>query len=270
MVTWEPWDPGTNANSLKTPSIQPQFRLARIIDGSFDPYIRRFARRAAALRGPLMLRLMHEMNGRWYPWGGTVNGNKPEEFVQAWRHVHDIFVHEGATNVTWVWSPNHESRPNTIENRYSVYYPGDAYVDWVAATGFNFGSTTPTSKWVSFEGNFAAPLAYLRTLGKPVMISEFGSVEQGGNKAAWMADALSRIRNDHPEIKAFVYFDSNEKGSVQSQDWRINSSPSSLTAFQKGIADPYFVGAPANTLSAWTNSLSNTDWSYLRSIQPLY
>ena len=47
------------------------------------------------------------MNGNWYPWGVGVNGNKPGEYVEAWRHVHDIFVQEGATSdVKWVWSPH--------------------------------------------------------------------------------------------------------------------------------------------------------------------
>ena len=41
---------------------------------------------------PFFLRFDWEMNGFWFPWSEGVNGNKPGEFVAAWRHVHDIFT----------------------------------------------------------------------------------------------------------------------------------------------------------------------------------
>ena len=270
MITWEPWDAGTNANNLKSPELQPQYQLGRITAGDFDPYIHRFAHAAAAVRGPVMIRLMHEMNGRWYPWGGTVNGNTPDQFVPAWRHIHDIFDQEGASNVTWVWCINHDSRPNTLANRYAVYYPGDKYVDWVALSGFNFGTAAIGSTWQSFDHWYDAPLAYLKTLNKPVLVAEIGSVEQGGSKAAWLTDAYNRMRLNHPEIKAVNYYDAREAGTYKLQDWSIASSPSSLAAFRASVSDPYYLGAPAATLDRWTSSLSDKDWVYLRSFAPVY
>ena len=44
---------------------------------------------------PFFLRFDWEMNGFWFPWNEGVNGNKPGEFVAAWRHVHDIFTEVG-------------------------------------------------------------------------------------------------------------------------------------------------------------------------------
>ncbi len=116
MITWEPWNP---------PAVkQPAYQLSDVIDGDYDSYIRSWARGAKSVNGPIMLRPFHEMNGTWYPWGGTVNGNKPAEFKKAWIHVHNIFREEGVTNVTWVWSINWKSYPNTYANRYAAYYPG--------------------------------------------------------------------------------------------------------------------------------------------------
>jgi beta-mannanase len=270
MITWEPWDAGTNANNLKDPALQPQYQLGRILAGDFDPYIHRFARNAAAVRGPVMIRLMHEMNGRWYPWGGTVNGNTPDQFVPAWRHIHDIFDQEGATNVTWVWAINHDSRPNTFANRYAVYYPGDKYVDWVALSGFNFGVDQAGSTWQPFNFTYLAPLAYLKTLNKPIVIAEIGSVEDGGSKAAWLTDAYTQIRLNHPEVKAVDYYDSREAGTYKMQDWRIASSAPSLSAFRTAVADPRYIAAPMTTLKQWTDSLTDKDWVYLRSFAPLY
>ena len=39
------------------------------------------------------------MNGNWFPWSETRNGNSSGEYVAAWRHVRDIFRAEGVTNV---------------------------------------------------------------------------------------------------------------------------------------------------------------------------
>ena len=220
MITWEPWDPGKNANFALNGQDQKTYQLANIVGGKFDPYIQQFARDVKSVRGPVMIRPMHEMNGNWYPWCGTVNGNTPAEYIAAWRHIHDIFVQEGATNVTWVWSINHESIPNTPANAFSAYYPGDAYVDWTSVSGFNWGTTTPVEQWRTFDFWYRTPLTYLGTLGKPIIISEFASVEQGGDKAAWITDAYTRIRTEYPRSTAWSTTTLWRRGRTRRQDWR--------------------------------------------------
>ena len=93
--------------SQSTPSEieEPHFRLASVIDGTYDPFIRSFAEAAKTWGHPFFLRFNWEMNGFWFPWSEGVNGNKAGEYVAAWRHVHDIFTSIGATNATWVWCP---------------------------------------------------------------------------------------------------------------------------------------------------------------------
>ena len=269
LITWEPWNPGSDANQLHDASKQPSYRLSRIVDGSYDGYIRTWARAIRRLGGPVMLRPLHEMNGNWYPWGGTVNGNKPAEFRAAWRRIHDIFQREGATNVTWVWSINHESTPTTKANGFAAYYPGDRYVDWTGISGFNWGTTSPYSSWRSWSHWYAAPLAYLRTLHKPICIAEFASVEQGGSKAAWLRDAYARIRT-YPSVKAVVYYDSLERGRTSTQDWRVATSSASVAAFRSAISPTYFLGQPPAVLRRWMNSLSSADMQQLTSFPPVY
>ena len=91
-------------------AVQPRYRLRNIIAGRFDPYIRP-GQDARRLRRPVRLRFAQEMNGNWYPWSEHANGNRPHEFVRAWRHIHDIFRAAGATNVEWVWSPGGSHHP---------------------------------------------------------------------------------------------------------------------------------------------------------------
>jgi len=270
MISWEPWDPGTDPGLLDRPDDQSQFRLQRIVDGDFDPYIREWARGCASVGGPIMLRPMHEMNGNWYPWNGFVNGNSPELFVSAWRHVHDIFQEEGATNVTWVWSVNDVSSPDVIENYPEAYYPGDTYVDWIGISGFNWGNTRPGHRWSSFTSRYAGPVEYLKRFGKPIAICEFASVEASGDKAEWITDAYTAMRTEYPEVKAVVYYDNREEGVKGMQDWNVDSSPESLAAYQDAIEDPHFVGAVAPTLEEWSAQLTPKHWTYLLSIRRIY
>lgn len=270
MITWEPWNPGKDANTLKNPQAQPRYRLANIIKGNFDSYIKKFARSVKTVRGPVMIRLMHEMNGNWYPWNGTVNGNTPEQFVVAWRHVHDIFEKEGATNVTWVWSINHESVPSGSANRYSVYYPGDRYVDWVSISGFNWGTSSPGTLWHPLDYWYAEPMAYLKSTRKPIVVSEFACVEQGGDKAAWIRDAYTRFRREYPAVKAVIYYNKREWQGGAIQDWRINTSRASREAYRDAVSSSHYLAGPPETLAQWTGSLTPENWAYLRSLSPVY
>lgn len=270
IVTWEPWSPGSTPHNLKYPSDMPEWRMKNIIAGNYDAYITSFALDVKAAGGPVMISLFHEMNGCWYPWGGTVNGNKPAEVVAAWRHVHDIFTRNGVTNVSWIWSVNLRSRPDNSANRYAAYYPGNAYVDWVGVSGFNWGKGVGGGPWMTFEQLDAQPLKYLKRTHKPVMITEIASVGNGGNKAAWLATTFRRIRTAHPEVKAVIYYDAKEYSHKHTQDWRINSSKSSLSAYRKAVSPSYFVGSQPAALTSWRSKLSQEQWSTLLATKQLY
>ena len=247
MVTWEAWeappeDPSIDPSDAREESQQPDYQLDRIIGGEFDRYIVSYANSVRAYEGPVMLRLFHEMDGFWYPWAGTVNGNEPEDVAAAWRHVHDLFEAAGATNVTWVWNVNHESVPKSAANDIDTYYPGDEYVDWVGISGFNFGTTSAVASWIGFDTIFADRLADLETYDKPVVIPEFAAPEQGGSKAAWIEDTFERMTATYPSIGAAVWFD-REVADVR--DWRITSSDAAQEAFRSAVARAEVLSAPS-------------------------
>lgn len=226
MLTLEPYDHRRGVD-------QSEYRLGRIIQGSYDGHIRSWAEGLKQWGKPLLVRFAHEMNGDWYPWAEAANGNRPGEYVLAWRHVHDLFVEVGATNVAWVWSPN-VAFPGSTPIR--KLYPGDAYVDWVGLDGYNWGTAKEGSRWTRFDNLFGPSLREVRLMAesKPVMIAEVASAEEGGSKATWISDFFGSLPR-HPEIAAFVWFDHEKEA-----DWRIASSDSARSAFARGVADPRY------------------------------
>jgi beta-mannanase len=225
MLTWEPWDHTGGP-------VQPAFQPARIRDGAFDPYVRSAAAILASYGGPLLLRWAHEMNGHWYPWGNGSRDGTAADYVAAWRHLHEIFTAEGATNVGWVWCPN------VLEGcvDFAPWYPGGAYVDWLALDGYNWGGW---GRWRSFERLFLESWRRLTALGtQPAMVAETGCAEQGGNKGRWIREALAHVvPTKLPRARAVVWFNQNKE-----RDWRIESSLRSQRAFADAVAGaPYRV-----------------------------
>lgn len=197
---------------------QSDYSLSTIIDGKHDDYIRQYARGIAGWGGPIKLRFDHEMNGNWSAYSTGMNGNQPGEYVAAWKHVHRIFQEEGATNVKWVWSPNAKGPAVWPDNTpLSAFYPGDAYVDWVALDGYNWGTGRDGTSWHSFEEIFGPSYKEITALtNKPLMIAETGSCEPGGDKAAWIREAfLNDIPNKFPRIKAVNYWNNFDKCDLQ-------------------------------------------------------
>ena len=97
--------------------------FTKIVDGSLDATIVARANGSKALGKKFFLDFAAEMNGdeAW-------SGNNALLYVAAYRHIHDIFLAAGATNVIWAWCPNvtdiRGGNKQTMD-----YYPGDAYVD---------------------------------------------------------------------------------------------------------------------------------------------
>src|SRR5262249_25419687 len=176
------------------------------------------------------IRFMHEMNGNWYPWSVETNGNSPKTFVAAWRHVHDLFAEAGATNVSWVWTINTFTGLQGKSRNIRGFYPGDSYVDWVSMTGFNWGTSNEWNRWQSVDEIFRAAYRALSRLEKPIMISEIGTVTEGGDAAGWTRSSLFRLRKSYPRVKAVVWFDSSYPGGI---DFRLRGAMA--TAFHTVI-----------------------------------
>jgi hypothetical protein len=233
--------------------------LEAITDGYYDDVLISWADGMRAFGQPVFLRFGHEMNGDWYPWSGVKNGggkmdgygspdlaDGPERYVDAFRYIHNTFTAQGAENVLWVWCPNAPfevmERSLGAWNNAAAYYPGDDYVDWLCFDGYNWGSSAFgqqfNAQWLSFDEIFASSYAELSAINsdKPIIIGEFASTEDGGDKAAWITDTFFAIRHDYPQIRALIWFH-----IAKETDWRINSSDAALNAYRAAVSDDYWI-----------------------------
>lgn len=238
MITW---DPATSSGGIP---------LRDIVNGQYDQYLDASAQLARSYGKPLLIRFAHEMNLSGSLWGPGHDGNTPAEFVAAWRHVVSRFAADGATNVQWVWSPNVDCGGRCP---FDAYFPGDAYVSYLALDGYNY-SSIDNVPWLSFRQIFAPSYADITALSpKPVIIAETASASVGGDKAAWIQQAfLNELPVQFPRVVAAIWFD-----RVKETDWRVNSSASSLQAWQNVVSSPIF---SANfTTAVATTPVTTTD-----------
>ncbi|MGX1614035.1 glycoside hydrolase family 26 protein [Micromonospora chalcea] len=238
MLGWEPWDYTVDLAARRTGlavrqidrlrATQPDYRLDRIARGDFDAHLRSWAEGVRSLGYPVAIRFAHEMNGDWYPWCERANGNRPGDYVRAWRHVHDLFARAGATNVTWVWSPN--ARWDKTTAGLTGLYPGDDYVDWVGVTGY-YGTGAFTKTYWSFDQIFGPTIAEIRKVTrKPLVVTETGAADTAGRKARWIRETFGSLPR-YPDLIGLIWFEVDKE-----QDWRIAGSPAAATAFAESVA----------------------------------
>jgi hypothetical protein len=164
-----------------------------------------------------------------------------QQFVAAWRHIHDRFEADGVTNVSWVLTLlSYTYQSDTVDS----WYPGDDYVDLLGADGYNW-FLCPPDVWKEFTDLFQDFYDYGTAKGKPMIIPEYGSIEDAGvpgHKAQWFTRAAATLKA-MPQIKAISYYNNGISHGANC-DWWVDTSNSSLGAYVAMGADPYFNPPP--------------------------
>lgn len=200
-----------------------------IVRGDLDWYLRYFADTIKNLRFPVMLAFAHEMNGAWYPWAHRFT--PPKLFVAMWRHIHNVFTRQGATNITWLWTINKIGGHavgglRTYGTRQE--WPGSAYVDLV---GIDAYFRTP-GQW--FTDRFVPTIKFLRTFTrKPILVTETGIYpnRDAGQQLQSLFRGIHRYN-----LRGLIYFNLNMQ-----QSWQLTRQNARLLARllrQYGYAHP--------------------------------
>jgi PKD domain len=218
------WDRDNNRNLIvsvnSVTSSGSPVKWADVAAGRYDSVIAAHADDIKAFGAPIWLSFNHEPED-------DVAAGGAADFVAAWKHYVDIFRARGVTNVSWTWiMMAYSFRPGSGV-RAPAFYPGDDYVDFVAADGYNwYNCGGRNADWAPFQNIFNDFHTFGVTHNKPEIVAEYGSSEDPilpGRKAQWLADAATSVAA-WPEIKAVSYWGPGDC-------FDINSSPSSIQAF---------------------------------------
>jgi beta-mannanase len=205
-----------------------------------------------------------EMNGDWVSFGGD-----PTNFKIAYARIRTIFKNQGVPDqsISWVFGPNGWSDPK--DPLFEDYYPGDALVDVVAISAYNFGSCKSGATWEDPVtvynnpnlGKYGYYLDRLRAMAptKPIFIAQTGSSNQykgainNARKDAWLKDAYTYLK-DQPNLMGVVYF-----GYSDSCNFAFFGSGYEFSSLQSVINQaPYGYSAPVEVM-AYPDFFANTN-----------
>ncbi len=236
MITFEAHHK-TDLPNFKQPN------LYSITEGWFDAYFAEWGKTIAKVEDTVLVRLLHEFNGDWYPWSLVNNDKNPELYIKAFRRIVDIFRQNGATNVQVVWCPNSISTPQEPWNYFVDAYPGAEYVDFVGLDIFNGAGQKGVPQWRSFrhEAMDFYYLAKTKFSDKSLLICETASrerlpLEKGfyTTKSDWIRAMTETLKSDMGGFRLLVWFN-------ETPPFRIESSAESFGAFFKYFwLDDYF------------------------------
>jgi Glycosyl hydrolase family 26 len=163
------------------------------------------------------------MNANWYAWG--YGHTAPAEFIAAWRHVVTLFRHQGADNVTWLWTVQADEKGT---GAIASWWPGASYVTWVGIDGYYYRPTD------TFFSVFGATIAQTRLFtAKPILLSEAAVGPEAG-QAAKIPGLFAGMRQYG--TLGLVWFDIPQNDGLYHQDWHLEDNPATVAAFRRAVA----------------------------------
>lgn len=212
-----------------------------IASGNMDAYLSSFSEQLKAwLSGPdglygtgddrrIYIRFDQEMNGNWFPWSATgVGKNTTADFVNMWRHVWTMVMTRGgldAKHVQWLWCVYNIDVGGI---KMEEYYPGAAYVDWVASDGYNGFSNSWLLPSIVFRSMFSR--LHVLAPDKPLAIPEVGTAANTSTgakcslkdsiqcKTEWLTELYAKYL-PATMVKMVVYYNHFDSSTSKSHDW---------------------------------------------------
>ena len=195
-----------------------------------------------------------------------------DDFIAAWQTFMTVLEDNGVESLGRTWITTNFAHQVSDNDRRSApkWYPGDEWVDVIAADAYNWYTCRPNSPspWDELE-----PLIEdFRLFGQAhpdqqLMLAEFGTVEDPADptrKAQWFANAQALFAE--PGYEQFVtvsYFNLNDDSGTFQCDWRFDSSPESQAGFVAFANDEFYGGGvnatPPPTTTTTTAPVGPTD-----------
>ena len=226
---------------------EPNNGLSEVQD---DTYLRGWAEAAGHCGTPLLLRYASEMNGAWMPYSGD-----PNEYIRKWKLVYKV-IHAAAPNVVMIWCPFGVPR-TTIP----LYYPGDAFVDWVGiniySVVYNNGDLKqPATDTQLDQLKFVYNLYSER---KPIAICEYAATHYCAASKQVTRDFAVRSMKEmyaalpvqFPRVVLISWFSVDTASDrLAHNEYAVTTDPVVLATYRELISSPYFLTTTSLTGSA--------------------
>ena len=210
-------------------------------DAAEDAVIAATAKALAQYPGPVLLRWSWEFNVYWKNQNcRAIDPNVGPtaqvyaDFIGTWRRIRTIFQNAGATNVSFVWNPGDYPMDGNPKDPHA-FYPGNAYVDWLAIDAYQRGPNESFSTNLDlFYNDFSKP----QFGGKPILVGENGtqgfSMHMTELQATYFQVAALQAKK-YPLLKGYCYFDSTGQLGDQAPTAAWGGIPVKLLAGQTTI-----------------------------------
>jgi hypothetical protein len=242
-----PWATVANARPL------PQGATPDARSKAYDQMVK-WADQIKAFQAPIFFSFNHEPEESSNDRDGT-----PADFIAAWRRIVTVFRDQHVSNVEYTFIATAYGYSRTGARAAKNYYPGDDYVDDIAADGYNWYTCRASVKnaWASPTKIFGGFKAFGdQHPQKGMVIAEFGSVEDPavpGRKAQWFTDMQNMLKQPgYGQFRVAAEWYPQGGGC----NFTIDSSPSSLDAFRAFGADSTY--APMSVAPAIPRQLAVT------------
>jgi mannan endo-1,4-beta-mannosidase len=194
------WKKGTEAfielQSCGNPCDPNGIPISKVINGTYDSYLKSFATEVKNFNHPVLITFDHEMNGGWYPWGhGHISTS---QWIAAWKHVTNVMA-PIAPKAEWVWAPNIEQGAVSVKG----YWPGShAHVKLIGLDGYY---QNKNSTWANTFAKSVSDVKSVSGHKYSFIVSETGVPSGASNKLDKIDNLVSGARSAH--AKALMYFD---------------------------------------------------------------
>lgn len=193
----------------------------------------------------VLLSPLPEMNIRQ----GNTYGGDPDGYQAAFRHLQELAAAQGVPpeGVRWVFAPNGWTAAGMPAT--AAYYPGDARVDLVGFSAFNWGycAQAAARRWDEPWAAFGPYLDELHQIAptKPLLIMQTATTAVTAHgydpaaKDAWLVLAYSYLA-ERPEVAGVMYFNINKEcdWAVYTPSRRAEGFPLAMQAGRIGYQSP--------------------------------
>ena len=154
----------------------------------FRDRMKAVAAEVRCLGKPVVLRLFHEMNGRWFWWGSKAEGGA-EAYRGLFRRAVAL-IREETPLALFAWAPN-----IPCDAAAQACYPGDDVVDVIGLDCYDMGEEgcSPFEGDRSFASSLAALRGFARGRAKVAAITETGNRKGGATRLGWWRQVHNAI-----------------------------------------------------------------------------